>query len=329
MNPFEYAMPENLSEALQCLKHPKTEIKAGGIDILDLMKEGITAPERLVNIRSLPELKFVRETEDGFWLGPNLTLAEIADDQKIQEHYRAVAQAAGGAATPQVRNIATLAGNLCQRPRCWYFRNQEFACLRKRGFRCFALEGENQYHAIFDTDQGCVMVHPSAMAVALIANHAEIQITSHKGIRTLPLEQFFVRPSKDMTKETVLRDDEIITELKIPATMKGWKTFYHKEKAKQSFDWPLAEIAVALKMDGDFCREASIVLGAAAPTPWRATPAEQMLKNKIITRELARSAAEATLKLAKPLSQNAYKIRIFKAVITRTICWASGINPFE
>ncbi|MEK7484092.1 MAG: FAD binding domain-containing protein [Planctomycetota bacterium] len=329
MNAFEYALPENLSEALQFLEHPKTELKAGGLDLLDLMKEGIASPERLVNIRSLPELKFLKESEGDLLLGPNLTLAEIADDKKIQDNYRALAQAAGGAATPQIRNIATLGGNLCQRPRCWYFRNQEFSCLRKHGTRCFALEGENQYHAIFDTNQGCVIVHPSAMAVALIASHAQIQITSSKGSRSIPLEQFFISPSKNITKETVLRDNEIITEIKVPSMTSGWKTFYHKEKAKQSFDWPIAEVAVALKMDGDFCREASVVLGAAAPTPWRATPAEQILKNKIITRELARTSAEETLKLAKPLSQNAYKIRVFKAIIFRTLCWTAGINPFE
>lgn len=329
MNNFEYATPENVKEAIQYLG-PKTALKAGGVDLLDLMKEGLTSPKRLVNIRYLGELNFKKRDDQGrLLLGPTLTLGELAEENFLPLNYRALSQAAGGAATPQIRNVATLVGNICQRPRCWYFRNQEFDCLRKGGHRCFALEGENQHHAIFDTHQGCVIVHPSATAVALMALEAKITIVSPEKTRTLSLEEFFVRPAKDMTRENILKDNEVVTEIQLPMFPTGFSSFYDKQKAKQSFDWPIAEVAVALQMEGNICRKSRVILGAAAPTPWRSKEAEAVLLNQPFSKALAQKAAEAAMKPAQPLSQNAYKVKVFKTSIARTLCWAAGVNPLE
>jgi xanthine dehydrogenase YagS FAD-binding subunit len=329
MNPFEYATPQTLEESFELFQKKSSVFKAGGIDLLDLMKEGMVHPQRLVNIRFLEELRQQQvDAQGNLHLGASLTLEELEKHPLLQEGaYRALSQAGGGAATPQIRNMATLGGNLCQRPRCWYFRNQDFNCLRKGGSRCFALEGENQYHAVLDTQQGCVMVHPSALAVALIALRAHIKVFSSEESREFPLEEFFVRPAQHIQKETVLAEDELIQEVILPAPRPGERSFYYKQKAKQSFDWPLAEVAVSLRLEEGTCQEARIVLGAAAPTPWRALEAEAVLKQQKITKALAQQCAEQAMEKAMPLSQNRYKVALFKAVIRRSVCWAAGLDP--
>lgn len=329
MNKFEFAIPQKLDDAFSFLKTKNAFVKAGGIDLLDLMKEGITTPQRLVNIRDLEELKFIKPDNAGaLRMGPTVTLAELASHPVIQEKYRALAQAAGEAATPQVRNSATLAGNLCQRPHCWYFRSADFDCLRKGGDTCFAVDGENQYHAIFGNEDGCVIVHPSAVAVALSALQASLKITNGKHTREISMDEFFVRPAQDITKENNLQADEIITEIILPPITGGVKSFYFKQKEKQAFDWPIADVAAVLTVKQGTCRDARIVLGAAAPVPWRIQKAEEVLKNKTITVKLAKEAARAALNDATPLSGNAYKVTVFKTMIYRTICWAAEIDPF-
>ena len=330
MNKFEYAVPKKIDEVFTFLKEPGSQIKAGGIDLLDLMKEGLTQPQRLVNIGSLKELNFIKDDgRRGIIIGPNMTLDELSSHEKLQDQFKALSQAALGAATPQIRNAATLGGNLCQRPRCWYFRSADFYCSRKGGKTCYAFDGENQYHAIFGNDEGCVIVHPSGTAVALMALDAKLKITSEKSSREVALTDFFVMPSKDMSRENILKPDELITEIIVPPLSPGWTSFYYKQKEKQSFDWPIAEVAVVMHVNEGKCTDSRIVLGAAAPIPWRIKKTEAVLKGNTITKELAQKAAEAAMKDASPLSKNDYKIQVFKTVIARTICSAAGIDPLK
>ncbi len=329
MNNFEYALPQRLSDAFGFLKAKKSFLKAGGIDLLDQMKEGILAPKRLVNIKSLQELSgFSMDENKNLHLGPALTLSDLSENEVIKKQYRALAQAAGGVATPQIRNAATLGGNLCQRPRCWYFRSASFNCLRKGGYTCYAVDGENQYHAIFGNDDGCVIVHPSATAVALMALEAKMKISNEKSERDISIDDFFITPDQDITSENILKENEIITEIILPKISNGFRSFYFKQKEKQAFDWPIADVAVALTLKRKKCINARIVLGAAAPIPWRATKAEEILVNKRVTVKRAKRAANEAILEATPLSGNSYKVPVFKAIIYRTICWASGIDPF-
>jgi xanthine dehydrogenase YagS FAD-binding subunit len=329
MNNFEYALPASLAEVFQYLHTDSAIIKAGGIDIIDLLKEELIAPRRLVNIRSLPELLIIREDEKrGLLLGPNVILSDLAANQLICDSYRALAQAAADVATPQIRNMATLGGNLCQRPRCWYFRNMQFPCARKGGNTCYSLDGENQYHAIFGNTDGCAIVHPSGTAVALMALDARLQIENgHDPRREVSIENFFITPAQDITRENILKQGELITEINIPLVLKKYKSYYFKQKEKQSFDWSIAEVAVALQFNGKRCRDARIVLGSAAPVPWRVKPAEDILRETNISKTSARRAAETAVHGAEPLELNRYKIQVFKAIIYRTICRTAGIEP--
>jgi xanthine dehydrogenase YagS FAD-binding subunit len=331
MNNFEYALPASIDEVFQHLNSDDAIIKAGGVDLLDLLKEELLFPKRLVQIRTLPELQVIEEdAEHGLLLGPNIILADLAEHRLIKSSYRALAQAAAEVATPQIRNMATLGGNLCQRPRCWYFRNNQFYCSRKGGDTCFALDGENQYHAIFGNADGCAIVHPSSMAVALAALDARLQI-DNKDLRRreVSIENFFIIPAQDITRENILKQGDLITQISIPLVMKKYKTYYFKQKEKQAFDWSIAEVAAALHLSGKHCRDARIVLGAAAPVPWRVKAAEDILKEETINKISARQAAEIAMQGAEPLELNRYKIQVFKTVIYRTICWATGIDPLQ
>ena len=322
MNSFTFVDCTTVGDALASMDHGAV-VKAGGIDLLDLMKDGIATPPTLINIRQIKDLHGVTLSNEGLTIGPLTTLSEISAHPVIREKYSALADAAGHAATPQVRNMATVGGNLLQKSRCWYYRSAEFDCLRKGGQVCFAQDGENQYHAIMN-NRTCAMVPPSSTAVALMAFGGQVVLTSKKGKRTVALNQFYVTPEEDVMHETVVKPDEIITSIFVPAPAAGTRSAYQKYGEKESFDWPLADAGVALVMDGDRCRSASIVLGAAAPTPVRATAAEATLAGKTIDEATARAAGKAAVAGATPLSQNAYKVQLFQTVIYRTILLASG-----
>jgi xanthine dehydrogenase YagS FAD-binding subunit len=322
MNAFEWADARTVDD-VHALNVKGAAIKAGGVDLLDLLKEGIAKPTRLVNIRNLAGLDQIKEDSSGLKIGPLVTLAALSENQIVREKYTALAQAAGHIATPQIRNMATVGGNLLQRPRCWYFRNEMFTCRKKGGEKCYAQEGENQYHSIFNNGL-CAIVHPSGCATALVALGAKIELTGLKDKREVLLEEFIVPPMVNLHGENNLAPDELLTEIRIPAPTPGSKSSYIKHGELASHDWPLAEAAAVLEMDANTCKKASIVLGSAAPTPRRATEAENALKGKAIDDALALKAAQATLRMASPMSQNAYKLPIFEAIITRTILAASG-----
>jgi xanthine dehydrogenase YagS FAD-binding subunit len=327
MNKFAFVDCITVDEALGQLGEGAT-IKAGGIDLLDLMKDDIVSPSKLVNIRNVASLRGITAGKDGLRLGPLSTLSEIADYPEIQKSYTALADAAGHAATPQVRNMATLGGNIMQRPRCWYFRSSDFDCKKKNGSSddCHAHAGENQYHAIMNNGT-CAMVHPSSTAVPLLAMNAEVELTSKRGKRTVAMGDFYLPPEKSLINETVVQPGEVITAVFVPLPEPGTRSAYQKYGEKESFDWPLADAGVVLVMEGNLCRKASIVLGVAAPTPIRSAAAEGILTGKTIDEATARAAANAAMQSATPLSQNGFKTQLFQTAIYRTVLLAAGQMP--
>ena len=300
-------------------------VMAGGIDLLDLLKENLLAPGLLVSLKEIPGLDTIVEGEDGsLRIGSMATLAALADHSILRKRYPALADAISASASPQIRNVATLGGNLLQRPRCWYFRAVEFRCLRKGGGHCFAITGENQYHAIFD-NQSCAIVHPSTAATVLVALGAEVELVNGEGaIRRSLLEDFFVSPDRDMQRENDLKPHEILTAILLPRLPEGTHMAHLKQGEKDSFDWPLADVAVVLDMSPNgYCKNAAVILGAAAPVPHRAKTAENILIGKRIDESAAREAAHASLDGATPLTKNAYKLPLFETLVRRAILEAS------
>ena len=342
MNPFALANAKTIAEAAAAASAtvanamtapPDSEghseisvVKAGGIDLLDLLKEGLLAPAKVVNLKDVAGLDAVVEEEDGgLRIGPMATLASLAAHPALQQRYPALADAMSASASPQIRNVATLGGNLLQRPRCWYFRSRAYRCLRKGGGHCFAISGENQYHAIFN-NMSCAIVHPSTAATALVALGATIELTSAAGAtRRLPLEDFFVPPDRDLQRENDLRPQEILTAIRLPRLPPSVRMAYIKQGEKDSFDWPLADVAVALDLQPDAtCKRAAIILGAAAPVPHRAKSAEAALTGKRIDERATRHAARAALDGATPLAKNAYKLPMFETLVRRAIVKAAA-----
>ena len=262
------------------------------------------------------------DSKEGLRIGSNVTLAELASDEQVKSNYLALHQAVNHAATPQLRNMSTLGGNLAQRNRCWYFRSAEHHCFRKAGDRCFARHsdtGENENHAIIDNGS-CVSVHASSIATALMAYKANIVIAGADGkTRSVPMDEFFVPASDDIAMETILKPKEIIIEVVVPAPSKNTKSFYIKQVARESYDWSLGDVAVVLETSGSKCKSASIVLGAAAPTPYRSVQAEEAMTKNEINAANAEAAAEAAMSVARPLSKNGYKVPLFKAIIKEAI----------
>jgi xanthine dehydrogenase YagS FAD-binding subunit len=323
MNSFTLVRPRTIEEAAREAANPKAELKAGGVDLVDRMKEGLDSPEVLVSLADIPGRDKIVAGPPAR-IGSMATLARLAADSGLRAGYPALADAAEGAATPQIRHMATIGGNLAQRPRCWYYRSADFDCRKKGGSECYAVHGENRFHAIFDTDLLCCCIHPSATGTALLAYGATLETVSAKGKRRLPIEQFFNRPTEDATRENNLNYGEIIETIEIPAQPDGTRAVYRKLKEKESFDWPIVETCVVLTMSGGAVRDARVVLGSVAPTPRRAPEAEALLKGARPSDELARRAAEAAVGKAKPLEHNAYKVRLARVELERAIrqAWA-------
>lgn len=323
MNRFSVAQCTSVDAALAALQNGAV-IKAGGIDLLDRMKEGTSQPEKLVNIRNIAGLRGIRETDQGLEIGPLTTLAEISEHPAIRSHYQVLADACGSASTPHIRNMATVGGNLLQHVQCWYYRSSDFQCIRKGKDLCFAFEGLNQYHAIMDYTT-CPSVAPSSAAVALLALNGSVESHSaKKGKRTVAIKDFYVVPDANPTKFTVIEPDELLTSIVVPKPAAGTRSAYQKYGEKESFDWAIADAGVVLEMDGDTCRRAVITMGAASPVVRRATSAEAALAGKPITEETARQAGRLSVEGAKPLSMNSYKLDLFPVAVYRTILLAAG-----
>jgi len=306
--------------------HETSVVKAGGIDLLDLLKENLLTPAKVVNLKQIPGLDAVTDEGDGeLRIGPMVTLASLAAEPRLQQRYPALADALRSSASPQIRNVATIGGNLLQRPRCWYFRSHAYHCLRKGGGHCFAIAGENQYHAIFK-NMPCAIVHPSTVATVLVALGAIVELTTAAATtRQLALENFFVAPERDLQRENDLQAQEILTAIRLPKPLPGTRMVHVRQTERAAFDWPLADVAVVLVLDPDgTCRRAGIILGAAAPVPYRAEKAEILLTGHRIDESVAAQAGRAALAGATPLSKNGYKLPLFEALIRRAILAAAA-----
>lgn len=322
MNSFALADCSTVEAALSQLKDGAV-VKAGGVDLLDRMKNGTDTPTKLVNIRNITALRGIHSTDQGITIGALTTLAEVSDDQAIRSQYAVLSDACGHAATPHIRNMATIGGNLLQQLQCWYYRSAEFQCLRKGKEMCFAFSGLNQYHAIMDYG-GCPSVAPSSAAVALLALDGSVELTSVKGKRSVAIKDFYIQPDANPHRFHVMAADELLTAVHIPKPAPGTRSAYQKYGDKESHDWANADAGIVLEMDGNVCRRAVVTMGAASPVVRHSREAEAVLTGKPITPETARAAGQAAMTGAMPLSMNAYKVQLFPIAIYRTILLAAG-----
>ncbi|MBU0638307.1 MAG: FAD binding domain-containing protein [Planctomycetes bacterium] len=323
MKPFEYVTAETFESAAAFLSStgPGTLVKAGGVDLLDRLKERLDAPERVLNLRPLHDpvdtIK-ARPTERLIVLNTLTTLAEIAAHPGLRERLPALAHAAAETATPQIRNLATLGGNLCQKPRCWYFRSQDYRCLKKGGGTCYAVDGDNRYHAIFGA-AACHIVHPSSLAVPLLAYAAQVRLVKRSGDtqteRVVPLSEFFRVPADPQQDENSRAPDELLTEVLISLADTGPRSAYVELREKQSFGWPLVCCAVNLTKP----EQPRVVLGAVAPRPWRLERVEQLIAGCELSEALITQAGQAARRGAKPLRLNGYKVQLADVAVQRAL----------
>lgn len=325
MQPFEYLSPNNRTQAISLLGAAwgKTEILAGGTDLLALMKDDVVAPKRLINIKDIKDLEGISSNAQGLRIGALTTLGDLADDETVRKNYPALADAVLEAASPQIRNLATLGGNLCQRPRCWYFRNGLGLLPKDESGKELVAEGENRYHAILGNEGPAKFVSPSTIVPILIAYGAKIRLEGPKGKRELPLEKFYVVPKSEGEREHDLRPNEIVTEVTVPAAS-DVKAAHYEIRQKEVFDWPLAVAGIALRMRGSNVESARVVLGYVAPVPWPSPEAERVLAGNPVSKDTAQKAAEAALANAKPLSHNAYKVKLARVAVARAIMKAAS-----
>ena len=326
MKAFAYVNATSEKEAVAALspEFEKALPIGGGQDLLARMKDYVTQPDRVVNVKAALE-STVTPASGGLRIGAAMKMVDLAEHADVRRLYPAIAAAAVEVGTPQIRNQATVGGNLNQRPRCWYYRNEEFVCFKKGGSTCFSPAGENQFHAIFGSGPSFI-VHPSSLAVPMVAYGATFRLAGPTGERLVPAADYFTMPTlQNVRTENVLKPSELLTHVILPAPG-GLKSGHYEVRYKTSHDWPIAFATVLLTMNGATVQSARVVMGAVAPVPWRSTAAEQALAGKTVTEETAAAAADAALRGARPLSQNAYKIQVAKTAVKRAILRAAGIQ---
>ncbi len=328
MKAFTYYNAKNVQDAVAALGDSGRDNRplAGGTDLLGEIKNRYVSPDRLVNLKYIKGLDRIRYSgRDGLTLGALTTLTEIAQNKRIRSVYPALAEAAESVGSPQLRNMGTIGGNLCQRPRCWYYRSKELTCLKKGGNECYAVSGRNKYHCIIDGGP-CFIVHPSDIAPALMAYGAGVTVASAKGERKVGLDDFYILPVNDTVRETILEPGEIVTEITVPAPSGNLKSCYLKFKERQSRDFALVGAAAALEMEGGLCRKASIVLSGVSPVPHRSVAAEKALGGSSLNQAVVEKAAEAAVAGAEPLDENGYKVQLAKTILKRAVLRAAGIE---
>ncbi len=322
MEAFEYANPTTLPEALKLLgsNWNEAQVLAGGTDLVSLMKDYVVSPKRLVNIKNIPTLHGIAPSPKGLVIGATTTLDELATNATVKAQYPTLVQAALGVSSPQIRNMGTVGGDLCQRPRCWYFRNG-FGLLGTQNGRALVPEGENRYHGIFGGGPA-YFVSASSLGPALISLGAYVSLQNATATRTVWASEFFVAPTEENAREIDMKPDEILTQIVIPAGAS--KNATYEVRHREAIDWPLATASVALKMAGDKVSEARVILGHVAATPWPAVKSAEMLKGQAITEALAEQAGAAAVEGAQPLSQNEYKVQLVKVAVKRALLAAAG-----
>jgi len=323
---FSYIRPDSLDKAIGHLSLDGARAYAGGTDLLGCLRDHVFDVTTIVSISGLRELRGIETTAaGGLRIGSLTTVAEVAGHPLIRSTYPALSMAAAEVASPQLRNQGTIGGNLCQKPRCWYYRG-EFYCLRKGGDQCYAVDGENAYHCILG-GENCFIVHPSDTATALVALQASVVIAGPNGRRTVAVENFHVSPAVDYTKETVLEPAEIITEIVLPPPVQGLRSSYRKVRARRAWDFALAGVALAVVFAGNQAADCRVVLSGAAPVPWRCIEAEKIIKGKSLERDRALKAATAAVKNAEPMEQNEYKIPLFRGLIEQQVMAIAQAGP--
>jgi len=324
MRAFTNSNPKDLPQALAVIQQAHAAgrtaaIAGGGSDLLGMIKEQIVAPDVVVNLKSIKGLDqiFTYKRGSGLKIGGLATLDSITRHAVIRREYAVLAEAADSVATPQIRNVGPLAGNVAQRPWCWYYRNG-FPCYKAGGKQCFSIDGENQFHAIFGGGPSFI-VHPSDTAPALVALDAKFRIAGPSGERTMSAADFFVLPRQNAATENVLGPGEVLVSIDVPAARAGTRSTYHKIMDREAWTHATASAAVVLEIDNGVCRSARIVLGGVAPIPWRVPEAERVLTGQRISAELAARAGEIAIAGAQPLAKNAYKVPLTKALVKRTV----------
>jgi len=329
MKAFEWASPTTINEAVQLLKSaPLTsDIDeaarpiAGGQDLLTTMKDYTTRPSRVVNLKGIRGLDRIQgNARTGLIIGALVTLSQLEENPVVRASFPGLAEAAHSVATPQIRNLGTVGGNLCQRPRCWYFRLEEVICLKKGGSECYAASGENKYNAILGGGPSYI-VHPSDLAPMLVALGASVSVVGGEGKRVIPLDKFFTLPSDgNIRRENVLKNDEIITQVHVPASPVAARSTYLKFRERESMDFAMASVAAAVQLRANkSIAQARVVLGGVAPIPWRAPQAEQFLIGKTLSADVLAEAGRLALQGAQPLEKNAYKVPLTQTLVRRAL----------
>ena len=327
MKAFAYVNPTNEKDAVASLGSDRDKVMplAGGQDLIARMKDYIAEPDRIVNVKAALEATITAVPGGGLKIGAAMRMVDLAEHAEVTKLYPAIAMAAVEVGTPQIRSQATVGGNLNQRPRCWYFRNEEFVCFKKGGTTCFSPQGENQFHAIFGNGPSYI-VHPSSLAVPAVAYGATFRLFGPRGERMVPAAIYFTMPTlANVRTENVLAPDELLTHVILPSAAQ-MKSATYEVRFKQAHDWPLGLASVVLAMNGDTVRSARVVLGSVAPIPWRVPAAEAALAGKRIDEAVATAAAEAAVQDARPMRDNGYKVQITKTAVKRAILRAVGIK---
>ncbi|MFQ5933113.1 MAG: FAD binding domain-containing protein [Dehalococcoidia bacterium] len=320
MRPFKFVEAESVAQACHLLETGlgSTRLIAGGTDLMGEIKEGVVGPSTLISILNLSELQGVEAESEGLRIGALTTLAQLEDHPEIAKAFPALHQAVSSVATPQIRNVGTIGGNLCQRPRCWYYRSSLFDCRKKGGPTCFAITGNNKYHAIFG-GMDCFIVHPSDLAVALISLRAEAIIAGPDGYRTLPLEEFFVAPDHNILAETVLQPGEILTLVTVPRASQHHRSAYLKARERQTQDFALASVAIAMELSDGVVHDVRITLGGVAPIPLQVPHAEDAVRGRSVEEIDPESVAQLAMRHARPLRDNRYKVPLTASLIARGV----------
>lgn len=327
MRAFEYANPTSIQDAVRLLGSNEGEsaVLAGGTDLLSLMKDYVVTPGRLVNIKSIEDLQGVSyDPDNGLSIGAVVTLDELAAQTSVQTHYPALIQALDGIRSAQIQAAGTVGGDLCQRPRCWYFR-RGFGLLAQMNGKSMIADGDNRYHAILGNDGPAQFVNASSLAPALIALGAKVTIQGVSGSREIALEDFFQTPGSQGERENVLAANEILTRIVVPAAS-GTQNATYEVREKEALDWPLTAAAVALTPNGGGVGTARVVLGHVAPVPWVSEKAAMALQGKAVTRKSADAAGDAAVDGARALSRNKYKIQLARVAVKRAVLRAAGME---
>ena len=327
MNSFQWANAATVEDAVKLLKptdaktdpDEKPHAMAGGQDLLTSLKAYIVRPPRVVNLKTIGGLDKIEVDEKGLKIGATATIAQLEEHPDVQKKFPGLIEAARSIGTPQIRNLGTIGGNLCQRPRCWYFRLENYQCRKKGGTECFAKGAENKYNAIFGGGKSNY-VHPSDLAPMLVALDSTVTIAGPEGTRTVPLAEFFILPSINVRRENVLKDGEIVTQVQVPASPLAARSTYLKFKERDSLDFAIAAVAAGVELaDDKTVRRARIVLGGVGTIPWHVPAVEEFLAGKPLNEATVTQAAQTALQGAKPMEQNQYKIPLTQTLIRRAL----------